>query len=202
MKQRISRALIPWLLVLVAGCSASPYQTRQAPVDDRSSQAKAPVTTPSENQESYPRQDRYPQQESGAVVSPLPDERVSPPPAPSTSVAPAASSAQPPQNPAVLALLGDAEQARASGDYRAAQGSLQRAQRIAPRDPAVYYSLAETHMGQEDYNLAEQVALKGVSVAQGNPYQSQRLWQLLAKIRLRAGDAAGSRAAAEKAATF
>jgi len=195
MKQLFARSLLPWLLVLATGCSVAPYQTRQTPVEDRSSRTES--TAPA------PRQDRYPQAESdSAVVSPLPDERIGASPAPAPSTAPAPTHSQTQQNPAVLALLDDAEQARASGDYRAAQGSLQRAQRIAPRDPAVYYSLAETHMQQEDYNLAEQVALKGVSVAQGNPYQSQRLWQLLAKIRLRAGDAAGSRSAAEKAASF
>lgn len=198
MKQHVTRPLLPWMLVLVTGCSVSP-QTRQTPVDEQSRQAKAPVTTP--RQDSSPSQERYPQQESGAVVSPLPDEWDSPP-TPSTSTAPATSATQTQQNPAVLALLDDAEQARTSGDYRAAQGSLQRAQRIAPRDPAVYYSLAQTHMEQEDYNLAEQVALKGVSVAQGNPYQSQRLWQLLAKIRLRAGDPAGARQAEQKAAQY
>lgn len=204
MKQRVTRSLLPWLLVLVTGCSVSP-QTRQTPVDEQSRQAKAPVTSPRQEsyprQDSYPRQQSYPQQESGAVVSPLPDEWGSPP-APPSSTEPAPIPSQPQQNSAVLALLDDAEQARASGDYRAAQGSLQRAQRIAPRDPAVYYSLAETHMEQEDYNLAEQVALKGVSVAQGNPYQSQRLWQLLAKIRLRAGDPDGARQADQKAAQY
>lgn len=194
--KHISRSLIPLLLIAVSGCSVSPYQTR-APVDDRSSRAETPAPTPRQDSERYPQQESEP-----VVVSPLPDQSFEPAPAPSRSVSPETTVARPPQNPAVLALLDDAEQARASGNYRAAQGSLQRAQRIAPRDPAVYYSLAETHMEQEDYNLAEQVALKGVSVAQGNPYQSQRLWQLLAKIRLRAGDAAGSRAAAEKAASF
>jgi tetratricopeptide (TPR) repeat protein len=196
MKQRVFRSLAPWMLLLLAtGCSVSPYQTRQAPVDDRTSRNEAPAPEP--------RYERYPEYEPDpAVVSPLPDEPITPSPEPATSVAPAPAPAQTQQSPAVLALLDDAEQARASGDYRAAQGSLQRAQRIAPRDPAVYYSLAQTHMEQEDYNLAEQVALKGVSVAQGNPYQSQRLWQLLAKIRLRTGDPEGSRAAAEKAASF
>jgi tetratricopeptide (TPR) repeat protein len=102
----------------------------------------------------------------------------------------------------VLALLSDAEQSRSAGDYRAAQGSLQRAQRIAPRDPEVYYSLAVTHMELEDFDLAEQVALKGVSVAQGNAYQLRRLWQLIAKIRLRSGDPEGSRQAEQKADSY
>lgn len=194
MNQRVARFVLPWLLVLATGCSVAPYQTRQTPVDDRSRDANTPApATRQENTSSQPA--------DSAVVSPLPDERIGSPPS-SSSVTPAPEPVQTQQNPAVLALLDDAEQARASGDYRAAQGSLQRAQRISPRDPAVYYSLAETHMAQEDYDLAEQVALKGVSVAQGNPYQSQRLWQLIAKIRLRAGDPTGSRAAAEKAASF
>ena len=194
--KHITRSLIPLLLLTAAGCSVSPYQTR-APVEDRSSRTEAPAPTQRQDSERYPQQDS-----ESVVVSPLPDQGFEPAPAPSRSVAPETSSTTAPQNPAVLALLDDAEQARASGNYRSAQGSLQRAQRIAPRDPAVYYSLAQTHMEQEDYNLAEQVALKGVSVAQGNPYQSQRLWQLLAKIRLRAGDPEGARQAEQKAAQY
>lgn len=198
MKHAATRSLFPaLLLVLATGCSVAPYQTRQAPVDDRSNPAETSAPAQTTQQESYPE----PAADS-AVVSPLPDDDISNAASPSPAADPTPTPVQTQQSPAVLALLDDAAQARASGDYRAAQGSLQRAQRIAPRDPAVYYSLAETHMEQEDYNLAEQVALKGVSVAQGNPYQSQRLWQLLAKIRLRAGDAAGSRAAADKAASF
>lgn len=174
-------------VAMMAGCSIAPSQAPRAPVEDRGTEAEArPSPRPA------------PQEPASepAVATPLPDSGPAATPSPSPAPAPRP---QRQQSPAVVALLSDAEQSRDAGDYRAAQGSLQRAQRIAPRDPEVYYSLAVTHMELEDYDLAEQVALKGVSVAQGNAYQLRRLWQLLAKIRLRAGDPEGSRQAELKA---
>lgn len=174
-------------VAMMAGCSIAPSQAPRAPVEDRGTEAEA---RPS------PRPAPQAPASEPAVATPLPDSGPAATPSPSPAPAP---QPQTQQSPAVVALLSDAEQSRDAGDYRAAQGSLQRAQRIAPRDPEVYYSLALTHMELEDYDLAEQVALKGVSVAQGNAYQLRRLWQLLAKIRLRAGDPEGSRQAELKA---
>lgn len=100
------------------------------------------------------------------------------------------------QNPAVVALLDTARQQTHQGDLRSAQSSLQRAQRIAPKDPEVYYVLADTHRRLGEFLQAEQVALKGVATAQGQNTQLRRLWQLIAAIRTDAGDLEG----AEKAA--
>jgi hypothetical protein len=187
------RLLTPRLLLtatltaVMAGCSISPSQPPRPPVEDRGSEAPAPTPAPQE------------QRSEPAVVTPLPDAGPAATPSPSPAPTP---QPQAQQSPAVIALLSDAEQSRVAGDYRSAQGSLQRAQRIAPRDPEVYYSLALTHMELEDFDLAEQVALKGVSLAQGNREQLQRLWKLLAKIRLRAGDPAGARQAEAKAEQY
>lgn len=92
------------------------------------------------------------------------------------------------QSNAVIALLSSAEAAQQQGDFKSAQTTLQRAQRIAPRDPSVYYKLAVTHQNLEDYRLAEQVALKGVSIVQGQRAQLRKFWLLIAGIRLQAGD--------------
>ena len=100
------------------------------------------------------------------------------------------------QNPAVVALLDTARQQTHQGDLRSAQSSLQRAQRIAPKDPEVYYVLADTHRRLGEFLQAEQVALKGVATAQGQKAPLRRLWQLSAAIRTDAGDLEG----AEKAA--
>jgi len=177
------------LLTLMSACSVAPkYEPTQPPVDDRSSRSEpAPQAEPSD--------DRYEPYNEPAQTSPMPspEAQAMPEPAP-----------QPPvqQNSAVIALLDNADQSRAAGDYRSAQGSLQRAQRIAPRDPEVYYSLSQTHLELEDYDLAEQVALKGVSLIQGNTSQSRKFWNLIAKIRLRAGDANGARQAEIKANSY
>ncbi len=99
------------------------------------------------------------------------------------------------QSDAVIALLNSAESAQQQGDFKSAQTTLQRAQRIAPRDPNVYYKLAVTHRNLEDYRLAEQVALKGVSIVQGQRAQLRKFWLLIADIRMQAGNIT----AAEKA---
>lgn len=96
------------------------------------------------------------------------------------------------QNAAVVALLDSAQQQKRDGDLRSAQTSLQRAQRIAPRDPEVYYALANTHRDLQNYALAEQVALKGVSIVQGQPTQLHRFWTLIADIRSDAGNFSGA----------
>ncbi|WP_438970649.1 tetratricopeptide repeat protein [Methylophaga sp.] len=174
------------LLILVSACTVAPTYKPQPPVDDRSDRTEPP----------QPQQDdRYEPYDEPAQTSPMPDAEPRPQSEP-------AQQPQVQQNSAVIALLDNADQSRATGDYRAAQSSLQRAQRIAPRDPEVYYSLALTHMELEDYGLAEQVTLKGVSVAQGNRNQLKRLWNLIAKIRLRAGDASGSRDATAKSSRY
>lgn len=103
------------------------------------------------------------------------------------------------QNAAVIALLDSAHQYKQDGDLRSAQTSLQRAQRIAPRDPEVYYALANTHRELQNYALAEQVALKGVSIVQGQPTQLHRFWTLIADIRSEAGNFRGAEKAEQMA---
>lgn len=100
------------------------------------------------------------------------------------------------QNPAAVALLATARKQTNNGQLRSAQTSLQRAQRIAPKDPEVYYSLADTHRRLGEFLQAEQVALKGVGIAQGQSTKLRRLWQLIASIRTDAGDLEGADKAA------
>lgn len=104
-----------------------------------------------------------------------------------------------PKNAAIVALLDSAKQQKQGGELRSAQTSLQRAQRIAPREPEVYYQLATVHIELEDYGLAEQVALKGVSIVQGQPTKLHRFWRLIAEIRAAAGNNAGAKKARELA---
>jgi tetratricopeptide (TPR) repeat protein len=106
------------------------------------------------------------------------------------------------QNTAVIALLNEANNYFKQGDLRSAQTSLQRAQRIAPRDPQVYYTLANTHLTLQDYGLAEQVALKGVSIVQGQPDQLNQFWNLIAFIRDAAGNTSGAKQARETASRY
>lgn len=99
----------------------------------------------------------------------------------------------------VLALLSTAQQQQGSGDLNGAASSLERAQRIAPREPQVLYRLAEVRLAQGDAAQAEQFARRGLSYASGRPTLQASLWNLIAQAREMQGDAAGAAQAREQA---
>jgi hypothetical protein len=99
----------------------------------------------------------------------------------------------------VLALLTTAQQQQGGGDLNGAASSLERAQRIAPREPQVLYRLAEVRLAQGDAAQAEQFARRGLSYASGRPALQASLWNLIAQSRERLGDAAGAAQAREQA---
>ncbi|MBQ0755544.1 MAG: tetratricopeptide repeat protein [Amphritea sp.] len=103
------------------------------------------------------------------------------------------------RNPAVVALLDGARQQQKQGEYRSAQSSLERAQRIAPRDPQVYLQLADLRRQQGQYLQAEQLALKGLTLARGRSAMERKLWFLIADIRSDGGDHQGAADARSKA---
>lgn len=99
----------------------------------------------------------------------------------------------------VLALLTTAQQQQAGGDLNGASSSLERAQRVAPREPQVLYRLAQVRMAQGDAPQAEQFARRGLSFANGRPDLQASLWALIAQAREKQGDAAGAAQARQKA---
>ncbi|RTE64641.1 tetratricopeptide repeat protein [Amphritea opalescens] len=105
-------------------------------------------------------------------------------------------------NPAVVALLDGAREQQKQGEYRTAQSSLERAQRIAPRDPQVYFQLADLRRQQGQYLQAEQLALKGLTLARGQSAQERKFWILIADIRSEGGDHSGAADARAKAQSY
>src|SRR5690554_576276 len=99
----------------------------------------------------------------------------------------------------VLALLTSARQQESSGDLNSASASLERALRIAPREPQVLYRLAQVRLDQGDAAQAEQLARRGLSYAAGRPTLQAGLWGLVAEARERLGDAAGAAEARQRA---
>lgn len=99
----------------------------------------------------------------------------------------------------LLALLTTAQQQQGGGDLNGAASSLERAQRIAPREPQVLYRLAEVRLAQGDAAQAEQFARRGLTYANGRPALQASLWELIAQARERQGDAAGASQARERA---
>lgn len=105
-------------------------------------------------------------------------------------------------NPAVIALLQGAVEQQKQGEFSAAQSSLERAQRIAPRDPHVYMQLADLRRQQGQYLQAEQFALKGLTLARGQSALERKFWILIADIRSEGGDHSGAAAARDKARLY
>lgn len=193
--------------VFLTGCATSnPFSN--IPVEDRSSgREAASIQAPV----------REPVSPSGVVVTPIdPGTGIRPiaeqpiiraqreilPPADEvwqSSIPVVTSSQQSPigqpvavENAAVIALLDSAKQESTQGDLRAAQTRLERAQRIGPREPEVYFQLADVKRQLGQFMDAEQVALRGVDVAEGQSLQLRRLWALISQIRTEAGDLAGA----------
>jgi hypothetical protein len=103
------------------------------------------------------------------------------------------------QPPAVVALLDTAEQQANAGDLEAAAASLERAIRIDPRNPVLWYHLATVRLSQGDAQAAEQLASKSNSLAPENTVQLSRNWQLIARARRAQRDEKGALAAEQRA---
>jgi len=201
MRRNLSpRALTLLMGVLVlAGCaSPSPYVT---PVEERSLMPAAPP----------PAGTLMPVDQTDSVsVAPIYDAPSFTPSSQSQQpvpVAPAAPSETLPKvqqgsNTAVVALLGDAQQAAGRGDFAGAESQVERALRISPRDPQIYLQLATVKRQKGEYLQAEQVALRGIALAAGLPDYKSKLWRELALIRTQAGDYAGAAQAEAEAERF
>ncbi|TFF41017.1 M48 family metallopeptidase [Pseudomonas sp. RIT623] len=99
----------------------------------------------------------------------------------------------------VLALLTTAQQQQGSGDFNGAASSLERAQRIAPREPQVLFRLAQVRLSQGDAAQAEQLARRALTYANGRPDLQAQLWNTIAQAREKQGDSAGAALARQKA---
>jgi len=99
----------------------------------------------------------------------------------------------------VLALLTTAQQQQGGGDFNGAASSLERAQRIAPREPQVLFRLAQVRLSQGDAPQAEQLARRALTYANGRPDLQAELWNTIAQAREKQGDSAGAALARQKA---
>jgi len=105
-------------------------------------------------------------------------------------------------SPAALSLVQEADRLLAQGRTAEAVVRLERAQRIAPRSPEVYFKLAEAYVRSDQLARAEQFALKGLSLAGNNSRLQRAGWLLLADIRRARGNVAGASQAEARAAAL
>lgn len=86
--------------------------------------------------------------------------------------------------PVLLALIEQADNLESRGDSLGALAQLERAQRIAPRDPLVYLQLARLRLHMDDRARAEQLARRGLSLSAGDPDLARAFKALLVELRV------------------
>ncbi|MCZ6829934.1 MAG: hypothetical protein O7F73_10175 [Gammaproteobacteria bacterium] len=77
-------------------------------------------------------------------------------------------------NNASMGLIEQARRARLAGDYERADGLLQRAQRVEPRNARVYLELSRLYREKGDLEAARHVAERGLLYCAGNSCQLLR----------------------------
>ena len=99
-------------------------------------------------------------------------------------------------------LLTEADQLKAQGKVTQAVIQLQRAQRIAPREPKVYARLAALQLSLGEASRAEQLALKGLTLVPNKSSYQYYFWKLIGASRSHLGDSAGEIKAIAEAAKY
>ena len=125
-----------------------------------------------------------------------------PSPAPAKTVAPRYRQQGDALSPVAADMIRQANAQIASGDIQGGISRLERAQRISPRAPEVYYTMAEGYMRQGDYGTAEQFARKGQSLAGSNDRLRRSGWLLMADILRAKGDDSGADTALKRAGQY
>ena len=183
--------------VMVPGGSSAPLETyaapaASAPLITSSSPGTPPAQAPVQPSYSQP---VYPPATQGAAAASSAPTGI---PSASTSTGGGLAADEQLDGP-VLALLTTAQQQQGGGDLNGASSSLERAQRIAPREPQVLYRLAQVRLAQNDPAQGEQLARRALTYANGRPALQASLWQLIAQAREAQGDASGAALARQKA---
>ena len=197
------RALLLSLIALVLSACATPPGKRESvwpypqPPSGKPAQTipPRPGTSPSLPSEPVP-----------GMPSPLPQqqpEMVPQPPIVVTPPAPSAPrSAEAISGQAVTSLVKQARAQRAAGQPQQAQGSLERALRIEPRNYFVWSAMAQAYLDQKNYDQAESVAHKSNSLARGNTYAELENWKTIRAARAARGDTVGAQTAQDRVAAI
>jgi tetratricopeptide (TPR) repeat protein len=161
-------------LCLLQACSSQPTQVSPPPVVDKGQQAAVPQSSDIAGR-------------SVTSTAQPPQQTISD------------TSAGVNQQPAIVALLDQAELQANAGELESAAASLERAIRIDPRNAVLWYHLATVRFAQGESPQAEQLAVKSNSLASGNAAQQGRNWRLIAKARRAQNNPAGAAAADDRA---
>lgn len=105
-------------------------------------------------------------------------------------------------SPPVLALLTEAQNNHYAGKTEVAVAALERALRIEPRNPGLFYRLSALRLQQEQPHLAEELAKKALSLAGQDARLKRHCWLLIENARRKRGDLAGAEEAQRNAQAF
>ena len=105
-------------------------------------------------------------------------------------------------SPAVVALLGESDRSRKSGDLDSAVVVMERALRIDARNPTLTYKLAQLRLKQSKPQQAEELARKAALLAGNDQDLKRKSWLLIAHARQLQQDISGAKEAKAKAQSF
>ncbi len=148
-----------------------------------------------------------PKTEVTITAQPILNQVITPSPSPSPSPEVAMPVVQGVQLPVsdqavVEQLLAEADQLKAQGKVTQAVIQLQRAQRIAPREPKVYARLAALLLSLGEASRAEQLALKGLTLVPNKKSYQYYFWKLIGASRSHLGDGKGEASAIYEAEKY
>lgn len=163
--------LLPLALIcLLTACAGQ--NTRPVPVEERGMGASQTQPLPP----SQPTDFSVP----APAVEPVAPSKV--PASPALTTAPPQQRTYAGPSPALLALMEQADQYEGQGQFDAALAQLERAQRIAPRDPMVYLQLSRLRLSMGEPDRAEQLARRGLSLSGQDPELVAAFEALLKKL--------------------
>lgn len=101
-------------------------------------------------------------------------------------------------NPAVVALLGEANSAQSNGHLDASSEAVERAIDIEPENPKLWHRLASLYLDQGDAGQAAAMARKSNSLLGNNSDLRAKNWHIIAQaLRMQGKSAAAARAEAK-----
>lgn len=106
---------------------------------------------------------------------------------------------RPLQNPAVQELLSEARDAQQLGEFERAEGVLERALRVSPRDPELLQEMAEVQLEQRNFEQGMNFAIRSFEVGPRVGELCARNWRTIAVAREYMGNGAGSQEAERRA---
>jgi len=173
------------LALILSACGGSP---RVAPVDEIGSPGGTASRTPAPESAVQP-----PPKE--AQTRPLPETGGGAPRTGADDTAVPGRTA----NPAVVALLNDANRASSAGRHAHAAASLERALSIEPQSAWLWHRLALIRLAQENLGQAAALAAKSNSLAGNDRRLQSDNWRLIAEVHRRRGENTAAKSATENA---